>query len=172
MYCSPKHAALSTCKWGIVCILGLRVQKIILYLWLMRCKAFENNVYKINWESEKITSTLKFILAPKYKKVTSMYRNMPYWYVDPIYNISSLVCTKYNERNIWILNTSLCMLVTYRHSKTSAFTASILELRLTQFEFPNRIRPLNAKLCLNLLETWLNLGKWTQIVALIETFSY
>lgn len=70
------------------------------------------------------------------------------------------------------LNTSSCMLVTYRRSKTSAFTASILELRLTQFEFPNRIRPLNAKLCLNLLETWLNLGKWTQIVALIETFSY
>ena len=70
------------------------------------------------------------------------------------------------------LNTSSCMLVTYRRSKTSAFTASILELRLTQFEFPNRIRPLNAKLCLNLLETWLNLGEWTQIVALIETFSY
>ena len=34
----------------------------------MRCKAFENYVYKINWESEKITSTLKFKLAPKYQK--------------------------------------------------------------------------------------------------------
>ena len=57
----------------------------------MTCKAFENDVYKINWESEKITSTLKFKLAPKYQKV---YINVQK------YASSSLVCTEYNKRNI------------------------------------------------------------------------
>ena len=99
MYCSPKHAALSTCKWGIVCIHGLRVQKIILYLWLMTCKSFEDDVYKINWESGKITCTLKFKLAPY---DISLHQFTEIWLNDDRANIISLLCTKYNERNIWI----------------------------------------------------------------------